>query len=136
MRCSRLVPLACLAYCMRRVTSGNAFVGKPPRHYRASLIPLRRRVWSKRLPTKMWTCVGLPGRPIALEGAAVKPTLLGLTRSSDSEGMYKAAHHVFHDLSRRSDLVLLLQPVLKAFEEQEPEVAVPVAAQKALKGLA
>ena len=72
---------------------------------------------------------------IALQRDAVKPLLNSLTKSQDSEGLYKSAHHVFRDLSKRSDLGPLLAPVLKAFDQSEPEVAVPVAAYSALESL-
>jgi HEAT repeat protein len=72
---------------------------------------------------------------IALKGDAVKPLLNGLTKSQDSEGLYKSAHHVMHALSQHSDLGLLLVPVLKALDHSEPEIAVPVAAQKVLEDL-
>ena len=72
---------------------------------------------------------------IALKRDAVKPLLNGLTKSQDSEGLYKSAHHVFHDLSKNSDLGPLLAPVLKALDQTEPEVAVPVAAQRVLENL-
>ncbi len=72
---------------------------------------------------------------IALKRDAVKPLLNGLTKSQDSEGLYKSAHHVLHDLSQHSYLGPLLAPVLKALDQSEPEVAVPVAAQRALENL-
>ena len=72
---------------------------------------------------------------IALKRAAVKPLLNSLTKSQDSEGLYKSAHHVLHDLSQHSDLGPLLAPVLKALDQAEPEVAVPIAAQRALENL-
>ena len=72
---------------------------------------------------------------IALKRDAVKPLLNGLTMSQDSEGLYKSAHHVLHNFSKDSDLGSLLAPVLKALDQPEPEVAVPVAAQRALKSL-
>jgi len=72
---------------------------------------------------------------IALKRDAVKPVLNALTKSQDSEGLYKSAHHVLHDLSQHSDLGPLLAPVLKALDQSQPEIAVPVAAQRALENL-
>jgi HEAT repeat protein len=72
---------------------------------------------------------------IALKTAAVRPLLNGLIKSQDSEGLYKAAHHVFHDLSQHGDLGATLKPVLKALGQSESEVAVPVAAQSALDNM-
>ena len=72
---------------------------------------------------------------IALKRDAVKPLLNSLTKSQDSEGLYKSAHHVLRDLSKLRDLGPLLVPVLKALDQPEPEVDVPVAAQTALENL-
>ena len=47
----------------------------------------------------------------------------------------QSSHHVLRDLSKLRDLGPLLAPVLKAFDQPEPEVAVPVAAQAALESL-
>ena len=71
---------------------------------------------------------------IALGPEAVKPLLTTLTKSDPAGGMYQGAHHVVHDLAKRDDLATLLEPVLKAFDEPEPKVAVPVAAEEALTG--
>jgi HEAT repeat protein len=71
---------------------------------------------------------------IALGRDAVKPLLTKLTHSDPPGGMYQSAHHVLHDLLQRSDLAPLLTPVYQALKHPEPEVAVPVAAQEALKG--
>ena len=72
---------------------------------------------------------------IALNRDAVKPLLNRLTKSQVSEELYKSAHHVFRDLSKRLDIGRLLEPVLKALDQSEPEVAVPVAANSALESL-
>ena len=73
---------------------------------------------------------------IALRRDALKPLMRGLTSSRDSEGMYKAAHHVIHHLASRGEQASLLEPLLEAFDEAEPELAVPVAADRALDRLA
>ena len=70
---------------------------------------------------------------IALGPNAVKPLLTTLTKSDLPDGVYPGAHHVLHDLVERGDLASLLEPVLKAFDEPEPKIAVPVAAAEALK---
>jgi hypothetical protein len=49
------------------------------------------------------------------------------------DGVPQVAHHVLHDLVKRDDLASLLQPVLRAFDESEPDVAVPLAAAEALQ---
>ena len=69
---------------------------------------------------------------IALGQESVKPLLTALTKSVDPERMYKGAHHVLHDLARTKNLAALLGPVLEAFDQPEPEVAVPVAAASTL----
>jgi HEAT repeat protein len=70
---------------------------------------------------------------IALGHETVKPLLTALTKSDLPDGVYQGAHHVLHDLAKRADLASLLNPVLKAFDEPEPGIAVPVAAAEALK---
>jgi HEAT repeat protein len=70
---------------------------------------------------------------IALGREAIKPLLTMLTQSDPVHRLYQGAHHVLHDLAQRPDLAFLLEPVLKAFKEPEPGVAVPVAAAEALK---
>jgi HEAT repeat protein len=70
---------------------------------------------------------------IAIGREAVKPLLSRLTQSDLPDGVHAGAHHVLHDLAERQDLASLLQPVLKAYNEPEPSVAVPLAASKALK---
>ena len=72
---------------------------------------------------------------IALGRKAVKPLLTTLTKSDLPDGVYQGAHHVLHDLAKRGDLASLLEPVLKAFDEPEPEIAFPVAAAEALKSI-
>jgi HEAT repeat protein len=73
---------------------------------------------------------------IALHTAAAKPLLSALKESDPLEGLYRGAHHVLRDLARHSDLTDILAPVIQALDEPEPEMSVPVAAQKALRGLA
>ena len=53
--------------------------------------------------------------------------------AKDSEAIYKGGHHVLHDLAKVKKLAPLLKPVLEAFDQAEPEVSVPVAAQEALR---
>jgi HEAT repeat protein len=72
---------------------------------------------------------------VALQQHALKPVLNALTESQHSGGLYKSAHHVLHDLSQQADLQPLLAPVLKALDRPEPEVAVPVEAERALESL-
>ena len=69
---------------------------------------------------------------IALGGDCVRPLLTTLTKSDLPDGVYQGAHHVLHDLVKRGDLASLLEPVLKAFDQPEPEIAVPLAAAEAL----
>ena len=70
---------------------------------------------------------------IALGQAAVQPLLTILKQPDLPDGVYPGAHHVLHDLVKRDDLASLLRPVLDAFAEPEPAVAVPLAAAEALK---
>lgn len=73
---------------------------------------------------------------IALGRDALQPILNALTKSELAEGVYEGAHHVLHDLAQRTELTSLLEPVLKAFKEPEPDIAVPLAAAKALQDIA
>jgi HEAT repeat protein len=70
---------------------------------------------------------------IALGCEAVKPLLTTLENPDLPDGVHQTAHHVLHDLAKRGDLASLLTPVLKAYEEPEPAVAVPLAAAEALR---
>ena len=70
---------------------------------------------------------------IALGHDALEPLLTILETSDLPNGVRQGAHHVLHDLAKRRDLGSLLTPVLKAFEEPEPDVAVPLAAAEALR---
>jgi HEAT repeat protein len=70
---------------------------------------------------------------IALGRDAVKPLLTTLTKSDLPDGVPQVAHHVLHDLGQRDDLASLLQPVIRAFEESEPNISVPLAAAEALQ---
>ena len=70
---------------------------------------------------------------IALGRAAARPLLTTLRQSDLPDGVYPGAHHVLHDLAKQGELASLLKPVLDAFAEPEPAVAVPVAAAEALK---
>jgi HEAT repeat protein len=73
---------------------------------------------------------------IALRHAGLRPLLVGLTKSQDSEGLYEAAHHVLHDLANNIELAPIAKPVLDALGESEPELAVPIAAERALESMA
>jgi HEAT repeat protein len=70
---------------------------------------------------------------IALGQNAVKPLLTKLTESKPAEGVFEGAHHVLHDLAQNADLASRLEPVLKAYKASEPDIAVPLAAAKALQ---
>ena len=72
---------------------------------------------------------------VALGRNALKPVLTTLTKSELPEGTYQSSHHVLHELARQPDRASLLAPVLRALEQPEPEMAVPLAAQKALQNV-
>jgi HEAT repeat protein len=72
---------------------------------------------------------------IALRHAGLKPLLRRLTKSQDSAGLYKAAHHVLQDLAQHAELASVVRPILGALGKPEPEVAVPVAAERALTSM-
>lgn len=71
----------------------------------------------------------------AIGADSLAPVLDGLSRSRDSEGVYKAAHHVLTELSKDNELADAIKPVLAAFKSSEPQVSVPVAALKAMQQL-
>jgi HEAT repeat protein len=70
---------------------------------------------------------------IALGRDALKPLLATLTNSDLPGGTYQGAHQVLHELAKSTDLTSLLEPVLKALDQPEPQMAVPLAAEKALQ---
>jgi HEAT repeat protein len=72
---------------------------------------------------------------IALGRATLRPLLSTLTQADLPEDMYQGAHHVLHDLAKHDRLAPQLKPVLDAFKEPEPQVAVPLAAAAVLKDL-
>ena len=72
---------------------------------------------------------------IALRHAGLRPLLAELTKSQDSEDLYKAAHHVLHDLANNTELAPIVKPVLDALGQSEPELAVPIAAERALANM-
>ncbi len=72
---------------------------------------------------------------IALRQAGLRPLLAELTKSQDSEDLYKAAHHVLHDLANNTELAPIVKPVLDALGQSEPELAVPIAAERALANM-
>jgi HEAT repeat protein len=72
---------------------------------------------------------------IALRQAGLRPLLAELTKSQDSEDLYKAAHHVLHDLANDNELAPIVKPVLDALGQSEPELAVPIAAERALANM-
>ncbi len=71
---------------------------------------------------------------IALGRGAVQPLLTTLTKSDLRDSVYQGAHHVLHDLAKRTELASVLEPVLKALAHPEPETAVPLAAAEGLRG--
>jgi hypothetical protein len=66
---------------------------------------------------------------------AVAPLLEALIDNPKSIWLWQGAHHILHDMNR-GDLDKVLRPVMKALEDVEPYVEVPVAARKALDTLA
>jgi hypothetical protein len=72
---------------------------------------------------------------IALRGHGVQPLLRVLTQPASElpDGLLQGAHHVLHDLAKHEELAETLAPILKAFDEPEPGVAIPPAAKQALQ---
>ena len=68
---------------------------------------------------------------IALRETGLLTVLSGLTRRARSSEFCRCAHHVLHDLKQlfHADVI---DPVLEALDANEPEVAAPVAAYRAL----
>jgi HEAT repeat protein len=73
---------------------------------------------------------------IGLGREALRPLLEALATWELADRMYRGAHHVLYGLAKRPDLAAQIGPVAQAFEGPEPEVTVPVAAEKALKAMA
>jgi HEAT repeat protein len=72
---------------------------------------------------------------IALNGKALIPLLEGLQVYIHSPNFRNGAHHVLHTLERTEKLNAETLKVLDVLRAVEPEVAVPFAAQNALKSL-
>lgn len=72
---------------------------------------------------------------IAIGPGVVKSVLAAVIKSDVPGGVHEGGHHVLRALSKRGGLASVLEPVLKAFKQPEPEVAVPVAAEKALEAM-
>lgn len=72
---------------------------------------------------------------IAIGQDCIEAVCDGLTRIRYSEGFYKAAHHVFHDLAKKPRLQDKLAPLVASFGKSEPQISVPVAAEEFLEEL-
>lgn len=72
---------------------------------------------------------------IKLDGEALVPLMKGLTQHFASPNFRNGAHHVLHSLERAGQLPLETLKVLNALRAIESEIAVPFAAQNALKSL-
>jgi HEAT repeat protein len=71
----------------------------------------------------------------ALGRDALQPLLAALIERSESDWLYKGAHHVCHALVKEKGLAPILRPLLAALEEHEPELVAPAAAYAALSRL-
>lgn len=69
---------------------------------------------------------------VALQDKAVAPLLQKLTSSQGSNDFYQGVHHVLRELTTKGSAGNL-GDVLAALDHSEPQVAVPVAAAKALE---
>lgn len=72
---------------------------------------------------------------IAAGRDGLEPLLRALVGRSHSVWLREGAHHVLHTLASDENLHTLLTPVLRALDDLEPALEVPVAAEKALKAL-
>ena len=72
---------------------------------------------------------------IALDRAAIKPLLIGLTKHFDSEPFREVAHHVFHVLKDRGRLLPKENKVFETLDDFQQAVEVPWAAEAALEDL-
>ena len=63
---------------------------------------------------------------------AIVPLLHALIERPESVWLREGAHHVLHDLAS-SDLRAVLMPVLKALEDVDATVVVPLAAETCLE---
>lgn len=72
---------------------------------------------------------------VALRRDALNPLLRKLIQGNHPQGLYEGAHHVLHELAKRDSLVAIVQPVVQALNQQQPEISVPAAATEALKSV-
>ena len=70
----------------------------------------------------------------ALGRHALRPLLLALVDRPDRDWLREGAHHVCHNLARTHH-ANLVEPMLEALAQPEPEAAVPLAAYAVLKEL-
>ena len=71
----------------------------------------------------------------ALGQDALHPLLAALIERSESDWLCEGAHHVCHALIKKKGLGQVLQPLLAALGQSEPEAAAPLAAYTALSEL-
>jgi HEAT repeat protein len=72
---------------------------------------------------------------IALGRSGLEPLLAMLADRPKSAWLREGAHHVFHDLAKKKSFAFV-KPLLAALDDEDPELAVPLAVstvQKALK---
>ena len=66
---------------------------------------------------------------------ALHPLLAALIERNESDWLCEGAHHVCHALLKKRSLGQVLQPLLAALKQSEPEAAAPLAAYTALSQL-
>jgi hypothetical protein len=75
----------------------------------------------------------LAAEGLVIMGRAALPSLLqALIEQPDAVWLRQSAHHMLHDLAKKSDFSEKLAPVLAAMEGLEPALEVPIAARKLL----
>jgi len=71
----------------------------------------------------------------ALGREGLRPLLAALLERAQSSWFRQGAHHVCHTLATKRKLGPILRPLLAAFDQSEPQMAVPLAAYTALSKL-
>ena len=72
---------------------------------------------------------------IALGREGLQPLLAALLERAQSPCFCEGAHHVCHALATKRELGPILRPLLAAFDQFEPQMAIPLAAYTALSKL-
>ena len=126
-------PCLCSFNCCQ--IAGRTSAGKRPRPWAASPIRLPLGLGQRPGRPRRRCSLGRRRRPDCVESRGTATLVGGVDRTGQSLWFRQGAHHVCHTLARRRRLGPLLRPLLAAFDQFQPQMAVPLAAYAALTKL-